>query len=547
MFSKEQRKWKIQHGYDVSSTEKENKEEETCLQKKKQAPYLQAAKEELNTFDAPEKALRKLTRERSFEVRMSKALGHATDTLVKALKQEAEHKQYEYHTDSSLSTIPSSADLTIAEPAMQTSSVEDQLTVDPYVSDASHIEAPTEIPEVAIELEGDSIEPCSPVLMWQSSPSKKHKSHEGYIVRVQKKKESKKERTPLGYPDSHSMTTHLELNRVVEVEPCLPNDVKIVKRNGVNMIVSTVSPIPPNTEAITVTASDLQTCGTDLAMLRACMLKKDEGPTNIIEIILNKRYGEKLGVTVDFEDLRITSFHEGGVFTMWNDSNPESRVRIGSRILEANGKTDTLGKLKEMKDATYATTISLKIERVEGEPDEIVEVQEEEAEPYDPNSVWKDKPVIPCYSSNDSHINQVWFPPSPKESDDEEAAPREPRDKSRSDSCPPSSLRIRKGKLSLPPCAPSSAPNSRPRSRESSSAPSSRPRSRECSSAPSSAKESRHNQSASGSRDGQSRAPGSRPSSCGRRIPSNYQEPRSASACRVMSSSSSVEKLPPLA
>jgi len=147
----------------------------------------------------------------------------------------------------------------------------------------------------------------------------------------------------------------------------LPADVKIEKRNGVNRIMSTANPVPANADAITVTESDLQKCGNDLSMLRACMVKKTQGPDgNICEITLNKRYGEKLGVSVEFEDLTITSFHAGGVFATWNEHNPSQRVHVGSRILEANGKSELTEKLKELKDATHATAISLKIECCDG-------------------------------------------------------------------------------------------------------------------------------------------------------------------------------------
>jgi len=70
--------------------------------------------------------------------------------------------------------------------------------------------------------------------------------------------------------------------------------------------------------------------------------------------------------SVEFEDLTITSFHAGGVFATWNEHNPSQRVHVGSRILEANGKSELTEKLKELKDATHATAISLKIECCDG-------------------------------------------------------------------------------------------------------------------------------------------------------------------------------------
>lgn len=537
MFPKADRKWKIQHGYDVSSAAGGKKlEEERKPLKKEHAPYLEEAKEELKNFSAAEKALRRLNRKGTLEARVSTALEHATDTLVKALVQEAQHTHYEY------GTAP-------AELAMQTSTTEDQVTIDsprnggqmksdPFFMDAAFDEAGAEIScvEEGVD-EGDGIEsevrsPSSPVLVWNGTPSKKHQSHEGYIVREEKKKE----RVPAGISDPHG----LELNRVVEVEPTLPSDVKIVKRNGVNLIVSTASPLPrlpPNTETITVTASDLQTCGSDLSMLRACMLKKIEEPEgSIIEIKLNKRYGERLGVSVEFEDLQITSIHPGGVLALWNESNPDRCVRVGSRILEANGKSETIESLREMRDATYATTICLRIECFEGETDGVVEAKEEENVEESPcgDPFTAHPPTIPCCTQNDSYINQVWFPPSPKDFGDDEATPRRPGDvsKRRSDSCPPSPSKNRRQKPSLPPVSKMAYPKSRPRSRESSSA-------------PSSAKGSRDSRPASGSRDSRFTS-GSTTSSSERRIAS-LPRPRSASASRQMSSSSSVEKLPPLA
>lgn len=531
MFPKAARKWKLQNGYDGSSIENGNKklEEETKLSKKDHAPYLEAARVELKNFRAAENALRKLNRARSFESKVNTALEHASDTLVKALVQEARHTQYEYstHVKDSVSSESAGGQL-----AMQTSPNKNHDTPDPpcrhdsqEASESGSMEE--SCVQVGLDAGGDSESElnssCSPVLMWESSPSKKHHSHDGYVVRVEKKKEH----SSSGYSDSHGLITHLELNRIVEVEPTLPNDVKIVKRNGVNLIVSTASPIPPNTETITVTASDLQTCGHDLSMLRARTLKKNEEPEgNIMEITLNKRYGEKLGVSVEFEDIQITSIHHGGVLALWNESNPESCVQIGSRILEANGKNETNEKLKELRDATYATMISLKIECFQGEPEGISEVKEEEKEEEFVFS-WADKHVIPCCTQNDGHMNEVWFPPSPKELDDEESAPRRPGKpgKRRSDSCPPSPSRARKQKPSLPPVDKVARRHN------------SRPRSRECSSAPSSAK---------GSRDGRNAA-GSRPASSQRRITSNPRESRSASLSCQMLSASSVEKLPPLA
>merc|ERR1712070_1126677 len=115
-----------------------------------------------------------------------------------------------------------------------------------------------------------------------------------------------------------------------------------------------------------------------------------------------------------------------------------------------------------MKDATYATSISLRIEILEGKHEEVDNTeQHEEFEAYDP---WVGVPVIPACTINDSHINQIWFPPSPKELDDGEATPRSPNDldKRRSDSCPPS--RSNRRKPSLPPVFKVAQGTSRPSS-----------------------------------------------------------------------------------
>merc|ERR1712118_380034 len=190
---------------------------------------------------------------------------------------------------------------------------------------------------------------------------------------------------------------------------------------------------------------------------------------------------------------------------MWNHSNPDKCMRVGSHILEANGKSSTNAEvLKEMRDATYATMISLKIQCFEIEPEAIDEVKEEEEfEPFDP---WKGMPVIPCCTQNDSHINQVWFPPSPKD-ENAEATPRMPNNfrNRRSDSCPPSPSKPRRSKPSLPPVNKAVRPRSRPSSRANS------------------AKGPRDSRSASGS--------------CERRDVSLLREPRSAPVPRPLSSS----------
>lgn len=212
---------------------------------------------------------------------------------------------------------------------------------------------------------------------------------------------------------------------------------------------------------------------------------------------------------------------------MWNQNNPDQRVHVGSRILEANGRSEITEKLKELKDATHATTIDLKIECVEGEPEEVVEVKdEEEFVPYDP---WAGKPVIPCYTQNDSHINQVWFPPSPEVSDDEDITPRRPGDGSRSGSCPPDPSRRNQRKPSLPPVKKGARPSSRPSS--------------------STAKDGRNGRSASGSRDCSTSASSSRQPSTERRNSSSVRGanlPRSMPGSRPLSGCSSVEKLPPI-
>jgi hypothetical protein len=532
MFPRADRKWKVQQGYELGSN-MQKKDEATKVSKKNSTPYLEAAKEELNNFVAADDALRKLVKQTSFDKKVGNALGHATDTLVKALVQEAEKRKYEYVTS------VEESDSTEASKKPELAEVE-------IVSASTHIQVESGCTEVAegttdnsastdtgsakvdaedTSVELDAVSPGSPVLVWNHSPNKKKKSFDGYNVRV----ETKKDPRPHTYSDYNSLVREVELNRVVEVEPTLPSDIKIVKRNGINLIIPTASQVPPNTDTITVTASDLQKCGNDLGMLRACMVKKSHEPGNIINITLHKRYGEKLGVSVEFEDLQISSFHEGGLFCMWNESNPDQRVHVGSRILEANGKSEIAEKLKELKDATYATAIDLKIECAESEPEELVEIREEEEfVPYDP---WANMPVIPCQTQNESHINQEWFPPSPEVSDEEESAPRRPCDKSRSGSCPPDPFRRGQRKPSLPPVNKPSRTNSRPSSQSSS------------------AKDSRNGRSTSNSRDCASSASSSRQASSERRTSSSARGgniPRGTPSSRPLSGCSSVEKLPPI-
>eukprot|EP00746_Dinoflagellata_sp_MGD_P161966 gnl/MRDRNA2_/MRDRNA2_89322_c0_seq1.p1 gnl/MRDRNA2_/MRDRNA2_89322_c0~~gnl/MRDRNA2_/MRDRNA2_89322_c0_seq1.p1 ORF type:complete len:542 (+),score=124.96 gnl/MRDRNA2_/MRDRNA2_89322_c0_seq1:74-1699(+) len=538
MFSKADRKWKVQQGCElgVPTDTDVKKDDEVRPKKYKHTPYLQTAKEELNNFVAADDAIRRLVKQTSFDTKVDKALGHATDTLVKALVQEAEKSKYEYVTSGTefgkIVSDSTSSDTT--EAAKQTETRKSQNAADPSSTHIQAEEGCTAVVEgtedelarvLEDSVESDAASPCLPVLVWQSSPSKKQKSFNGYHVKV----EERKDLHHSGFTGYAGLVKNLELNRVVEVEPMLPADVKIVKRNGINLIMPTVSPVLANTDTITVTASDLQRCGNDLSLLRACMLKKSQEPGNILNITLHKRYGEKLGVSVEFEDLRITSFHEGGVFCMWNEHNPDQRVHIGSRILEANGKSEAGETLKELKDATYATTIDLKVECVEGEPEEIVEVKaEEEFVPYDP---WAGKPVIPCFTQNDSHINQVWFPPSPEVSDDEDITPRKPGDRSRSGSCPPDPSRKNQRKPSLPPV------NKRARP------PSSRP----SSNFSGNARDGRNGRSTSGSRDSSTSASSSRQPSTERRIHSGVRGaniPRSAPSSRPLSGCSSIEKLP---
>jgi len=531
MFPKADRKWKVQPGYELGTPKDKDgrKDEGAKPTKYKHTPYLEAAKEELNNFVAADDAIRKLVKQTSFNKKVDKALGHATDTLVRALVQEAESRKYEYVTGvEEFGTIVSDTS-NATEAAKRTETKETQAAADPS---STHIQAEggcTEVlegteddlaREMENSIESDAVSPRSPVLMWQSSPSKKQKSFNGYNVREEKKKDLQIS----GFSEYTALVKNLELNRVVEVEPTLPAEIKIVKRNGINLIMPTAGHVPPNTDTITVTASDLQKCGNDLSLLRACMLKKSQDPGNVITITLHKRYGEKLGVSVEFEDLQITSFHEGGLFCMWNEHNPDQRVHIGSRILEANGKSEITEKLKELKDATYATTIDLKIECVEGEP-EIVEVKvEEEFVPYDP---WKGMPVIPAQTQNDSHINQVWFPPSPEVSDDEDITSRRPGDRSRGGSCPPDPSRRNKRKPSLPPVNKGARP------------PSSRPSSNY-------SKDSRYGRSTSGSRDSSTSASSSRQPSTERRTNAmrGANVPRSAPSSRPLSGCSSVERLP---
>lgn len=524
MFSKADRKWKVAQGYELPSskeTGEKKPEEQINPSPKVHKPYLEKAQQDLKKFRAAEDAQRKLTRKSTFEDRLHDTMGTVTDTLVKALVQEAQHRHYEYVTevDEPVLTV---SDVVVAEPVVQTCERESQ--DGPDLSPKIEVESGSsnEVSEVTAgergnSPDGEAASPRSPVLFWQSSPSKKSKAHSGYHVRVEKKKN----RPPTGHSGHHGRITELELNRIVAVEPTVPCEVKIVNRDDVNLIVSTGSTVPPNTETITVTASDFKMCGRNLSMLRACELKKSEGPQgNIIEITLNKRYGERLGLSVEFENLEVTAIHEGGIFAMWNHNNPDKCVRVGSHILEANGKNNGNAEiLKEMKDATYATMICLKIQCSEEKPEAIVEVEEEEDDPYDQLNPWKGKPMIPCYTQNDSYINQVWFEPSPKELEDDEPTPRGPGGsrKRRSDSCPPSPSKTRRNKPSLPPVNKGIRPNSHPNSR-----------------AP-----SRCNSAKASSRGGSAHS--------GCRDTSLPREPRSASVPRPMSSQSSIEKLPPLA
>eukprot|EP00747_Dinoflagellata_sp_TGD_P179693 gnl/TRDRNA2_/TRDRNA2_30909_c0_seq1.p1 gnl/TRDRNA2_/TRDRNA2_30909_c0~~gnl/TRDRNA2_/TRDRNA2_30909_c0_seq1.p1 ORF type:complete len:152 (+),score=32.01 gnl/TRDRNA2_/TRDRNA2_30909_c0_seq1:135-590(+) len=63
------------------------------------------------------------------------------------------------------------------------------------------------------------------------------------------------------------------------------------------------------------------------------------GPSGEYEISLDKRSGTRLGIDVDHQDgttLLIESVY-GGLVERWNDTNPNSKVKQGDRIIEVNG------------------------------------------------------------------------------------------------------------------------------------------------------------------------------------------------------------------